>query len=206
MSKLPTFATLVIVLVPLALTVLLVLGSWWRRARNAGADGPACLLQLAVRCLAESRRDWGKAMLAELAHVSGAGRWRFATGCALAALFPPRRRWPRFLALPRLRAGSPCGLWGIVLPPLSLPLLFVVSLGVNAWMTHDDFCSGELVPGLLGAAIGLAIGCMFAGIPLGIAAALRAERARPLRLLAPLSSVLVFGYLQTVQHLAANHL
>jgi hypothetical protein len=38
------------------------------------------------------RRDWGAAMLAELAQLQNpSARWRFALGCAQAALFPPGR-------------------------------------------------------------------------------------------------------------------
>ncbi len=59
-----------------------------RRAlrRDAGGDGPAALLLLAVRGLPPERAEWGRAMLAELA---GAGaprsRWAFSAGCAWAA-------------------------------------------------------------------------------------------------------------------------
>ena len=44
------------------------------------------------RTAAPTRRDWGRAMEAELAHVHGrSARWWFAVGGARVALFPPRR-------------------------------------------------------------------------------------------------------------------
>ncbi|MGW1885008.1 hypothetical protein [Streptomyces sp. NPDC001970] len=78
--------------------------AWWTRAGAAlsGMDGPARLLALAVAVLPGTLRDWGRAMTAELAQVPDrASRWRFAAGCARAALFPPRRS-----QLPVLVAGA----------------------------------------------------------------------------------------------------
>jgi hypothetical protein len=55
-------------------------------------DIPRHLLTLAVRRMPAERRDWGRAMLAELAQLQNVStRWRFALGCAQTALFPPRR-------------------------------------------------------------------------------------------------------------------
>jgi hypothetical protein len=66
--------------------------AWWRwaGARLSILDGPGWLLAAAVATLPADRRDWGAAMAAELAQVQGrAARWRFAAGCARAAVFPP---------------------------------------------------------------------------------------------------------------------
>lgn len=50
-------------------------------------DGPERLLIAAVRCMPALRREWGEAMLAELASVRlSQARWRFAIGCAATAL------------------------------------------------------------------------------------------------------------------------
>jgi hypothetical protein len=55
-------------------------------------DGPQRLLVVAVRLLPKERRDWGIAMLAELAPLQHtATRWRFALGCTRVSLFTPRR-------------------------------------------------------------------------------------------------------------------
>jgi hypothetical protein len=67
----------------------------WRARARTGAgqstmDFPARLLAVAVAGLPEERRDWGAAMIAELAQVQGPTRSRFAAGCARTAFFPPR--------------------------------------------------------------------------------------------------------------------
>jgi len=66
--------------------------AWWRRAgaELSVLDGPALLLAAAATTLPADRRDWGAAMTAGLARVQDpAARWRFAAGCARAALYPP---------------------------------------------------------------------------------------------------------------------
>lgn len=55
-------------------------------------DVPRLLLAAAVRRMPSERREWGEAMLAELAQLQHPyARWRFALGCARVALFPPRQ-------------------------------------------------------------------------------------------------------------------
>ena len=66
--------------------------AWWRRAgpELASLDGPGWLLAAGAATLPADRRDWGRAMTAELAQVQGrAARWGFAAGCARAAVLPP---------------------------------------------------------------------------------------------------------------------
>jgi hypothetical protein len=78
---------------PWMLAAWLLWRAWWRRAgaRLATLDGQGWLLAAAAATLPGDRRDWGTAMAAELAQVpGGAPRWRFAAGCARAAVFPPR--------------------------------------------------------------------------------------------------------------------
>ena len=54
-------------------------------------DLPRELLTFVVRRMPADRRDWGAAMLAELAQLQNPStRWRFALGCAQVALFPPQ--------------------------------------------------------------------------------------------------------------------
>jgi hypothetical protein len=77
---------------PWMLAAWLLWRTWWRQAgaRLATLDGPGVLLQAAAGTLPADRRDWGAAMAAELAQVTDpAARWRFAAGCARAAVFPP---------------------------------------------------------------------------------------------------------------------
>jgi hypothetical protein len=78
---------------PWMLAAWLLWRAWWRQAgvRLSGMDGPAWLLAAAAVTLPADRRDWGAAMTAELAQVRDRqARWRFAAGCARAAVFPPR--------------------------------------------------------------------------------------------------------------------
>jgi hypothetical protein len=77
---------------PAMVAAWLLWRAWWRRAgdRLAALDGPARLLAVATAALPADRRDWGAAMAAELAQVEDRrARWRFATGCARAAVLPP---------------------------------------------------------------------------------------------------------------------
>jgi len=56
------------------------------------ADIPRLLLTVAVRRMPVERREWGEAMLAELAQLQNTStRWRFALGCSRVAMFPPRK-------------------------------------------------------------------------------------------------------------------
>jgi hypothetical protein len=78
---------------PAMLAAWLLWRAWWRQAsaRLSTLDGPGWLLAAAAATLPGDRRDWGAAMTAELAQVpDGAGRWRFAAGCARTAVLPPR--------------------------------------------------------------------------------------------------------------------
>jgi len=81
-----------------ALSILGTVAAWvlwfdWRRraALDAQPDAPARLLAAAVVLLPRDRADWGEAMTAELAGITGSrARWAFAAGCARTALSPPR--------------------------------------------------------------------------------------------------------------------
>ena len=71
---------------------------------GARGDVPERLLRWAAGLLSAQRAEWGQAMLGELDHIDGWGpRWRFAVGCAGAALLLPP--WGRTAA----------ALWAMVL-------------------------------------------------------------------------------------------
>jgi hypothetical protein len=83
---------LVLMMCPVGIAVALL----WRYARAVPAgpgvrdDLPVRLLGWAVGLLSAGRAEWGQAMLGELDHIEGRGRrWRFAAGCAGAALLLP---------------------------------------------------------------------------------------------------------------------
>jgi len=88
--------------IPVAL-VALVVRLLLPRLRSIGdARGPSevdraeRLLTAAVATLPEHRREWGRAMIGELAEVQGrSARWRFALSTARATLWtPPTSGWP----------------------------------------------------------------------------------------------------------------
>ncbi|MCI0587466.1 MAG: hypothetical protein L0323_11560 [Planctomycetes bacterium] len=109
-SKYATSAILVAgIATPWVIAARLLWRDWWARsgARLSTVDGPARLLAAAVATLPGERRDWGAAMAAELGRVQGSSeRWRFAAGCARAAIFPPRASRVPVLVVAALSAGA----------------------------------------------------------------------------------------------------
>jgi hypothetical protein len=82
------------------LAVLVVAGLLWLLRGSGAGDAPARIVNVAVGLLPEHRRDWGRALAAELAQIRGSGRrWRFAVSAVRVALFPPPRRRNRVLAV-----------------------------------------------------------------------------------------------------------
>jgi hypothetical protein len=96
----PETAVVQLVVPPLlwVVTARLVLRHWWSGPGSpmSGMDLPGRLLTVAVAALPERRREWGRAMTAELAEVQGrSARWRFALSSVGAMLWlPPAGGWP----------------------------------------------------------------------------------------------------------------
>jgi hypothetical protein len=123
-------------------------------------DAPARLLRWAAGLLPAQRAEWGQAMLGELDHIDGRGRrWRFAAGCAGAALLLPP--WGRAAAAVRAMAavaagsaalyacvgtryGLGAGDW--VLAAIALILLASYTLAASVLLRRP----GVALPGLLG--------------------------------------------------------
>jgi hypothetical protein len=89
----PVTAVAQLVVPPLLVAALWQIGSAVARRwpswafRSLVADAPGRLLAAAVAALPERRRDWGAAMLGELAEVRGrSARWRFALSSVRATL------------------------------------------------------------------------------------------------------------------------
>jgi len=134
----------------------------------AREDVPARLLRWAVGLLSPRREEWGQAMLGELHHIDGRGRrWRFAAGCAGAALLLPP--WGRaataVTALVAVAAGSAVlyaflgvryglGVWDWVFAAIALVLLACYALVASVLLRQP----GVALPGLLG---GLLVGLMW---------------------------------------------
>lgn len=210
MGQLSVLQMVIFVFAPMAVTlaVAAVVGWWRSRGESGESGGPERLLSAAIRHMPPERSEWGEAMMSELVHLHARGeafRWWFALGCSRAALFPPATgSWMRHALATLWRLGSSSAVLSVTLPTLSLPLLWLCAAASNAFMTHDNYASGELVPTLLGAAILGCLALMFSGVPLGIVAWVRWEQRRWVALLGPAQSLAIFGYMQLVQHLAAN--
>jgi hypothetical protein len=84
-------------------------------AAAAGHDVPARLLSWAVGALPADRATWGEAMLGELHQMAARRqRWRFALGCASAAVFLPSRRADSADLAARLVAATALACAGLV--------------------------------------------------------------------------------------------
>jgi hypothetical protein len=93
----------------------------------SAGDGPERLLAAAARLLPQERRDWGVAMLAELAQIQHPStRWRFALGCMRVALFPPRKEGLRNNTMKNVMSNpKAAAIIGFI---LALPYLTISSL------------------------------------------------------------------------------
>src|SRR5947208_14694724 len=81
-------------------------------AGSARGDVPERLLRWAAGLLSAQRTEWGQAMLGELDHIDGRGpRWRFAAGCAGAALLLPP--WGRAAGAVWAMAAAAAGAVGV---------------------------------------------------------------------------------------------
>jgi hypothetical protein len=155
---------------PWMLAAWLLWRAWWRRAgaELPALDGPARLLAAAAATLPPDRREWGAAMAAELAQVRGRpARWRFAAGCARAAVFPPhadRVTVGAATALAAVAVAAAALATGAFLPAMRVfAVAFVALLGGLATLTvARSRRVGRARPNLAVAATGLAgiAGCI----------------------------------------------
>ena len=123
-------------------------------------DVPERLLRWAVGLLSARRAEWGQAMLGELDHIEGRGRrWRFAAGCAGAALLlPPWGRAAAAVWAMVVAAAGAAGVYAAVAVRYRLGagdwvfavivLVFLVSFTLAAATLLRR--PGVAVPGLLG--------------------------------------------------------
>ena len=198
------------VFAPLVVTIALWLAFWWKRMRNnrVGLDAPGLLLASAVRAMSDEQREWGVAMLAELSQIhEWTARWRFALGGVRVALLPPRREGR---LQPVSADSSPiCGMLAVALPPLGLPFIYFVTVIVEAiggspLTLSSRWTNPAAVMAFVNIALKLTLGCLVAGLPLGLVGWLRRERLRKLSVLGMLSSLCIFGYFLLVMHFVAG--
>jgi len=99
------------------LAVLLIATSTWRR--RTGADSPQRIVTTAANLMPPARRDWGQAMIAELAQINGpTRRWRFSAGVVRVVVFSPpaRRRQVLVVAITSVlvaAAGTATAVWQV---------------------------------------------------------------------------------------------
>jgi hypothetical protein len=151
---------------PWPIAAWLLWRAWWRQAdvRLSALDGPARLLAAATATLPADRRDWGAAMAAELAQVpvqERAARWRFAAGCARAAIFPPggtRAAVGVAGALAVTATGAAAGATGAVLPAgrVFVPVFVGLLGGLATLAVARSRRAGHAGPGPAVAGLGLA--------------------------------------------------
>jgi hypothetical protein len=211
--KLYLFGIVSFVFTPLAVTVALLLCLLRNRIKDIRStlptmDTPGLLLAVAARQMPGERREWGAAMMAELSEIHDlASRWRFALSCVRVVLFPPRRAG---LLRHALAGRSPvCGMLAIAAPPLGLPFIYfaaviVQAIGGSPFTQSSSWSSPDAVIVIVRVFVMLAIFCMLAGLPLGLAGLFRRERLRRLSTMGMFSSLCVIGYFLIVMHFVAG--
>ncbi len=138
-------------------------------------DVPVRLLRWAVAMLSAQREEWGQAMLGELDHIDGQRqRWRFAVGCASAALLLPP--WGRAAtaacAMAAVAAGSAglyasvnaryeLGAWSWVIAAIVLVILVSYTLAASVLLRNPRVAGPGVLLGLFIAPIWMAPGYTF---------------------------------------------
>jgi hypothetical protein len=208
MSSYSLLTTIYLICGPfLAAVVFLVVCCVLALRGDAGADGPARLMTIALKCLPIKSRDWGQAMAAELAQVSGTfERWQFSAGCFWALLLSRMSAWSdRRNAGPCIPALPLCGVLTWIVPPAALVSLWLSGIVFSATSASDDLFRGGFVSWLVSSWILASALGLFSGIPLAVLALVRRETARWLYISGAFWSVTIFGYLQLIQYIGAQY-
>jgi len=174
--------------------------AWHKRRTGGTADIPAAVVGWAARLLSVDRAEWGQAMLGELGQYQGFARWRYALGCAVAAIGLPRRarsgRWVMasvlvasiasaglvgygFARYPGMVAGA--GTWLALATFATLLAAFVVVAGVTTRQSPIGVTG--LVSGCVLAVVWIVVG--------GVALSTRSTTSTALLLILPLASIAV---------------
>jgi hypothetical protein len=161
------------------LAVVVVAGvALTRRAAGTG-DAQARITNAAANRLPAHLHDWGRAMVAELAHVHGqARRWRFTIGILRVALFPPLRAPGRVLVVAAVAvvvAGTAAVAAAVAVPNLSafVAILAVLLVGYAA-------VASSRAPRPRPSALQLVVGVVaLAGLAATIVAVVRIGAAHP---------------------------
>lgn len=209
MTGLLDLALVTFVFAPLGVGAALVYALVRKRAdqgRSEPRDAPAAALTWIVGTMPRARTEWGAAMLSELSAVSGTlARWRFALGCARVALFPPRIETQSAAAAER----SPIlGLLAVTLPLLGLPFIYAAAAVFDALggspFTSSQWAQPHIVMAVVKVLLAMTVGCLVAGVPLGLAGRWRGERVPCLTAWGIVSSVGLFAYFLLGMHWLAG--
>jgi hypothetical protein len=175
------------------------------RGRSTPQDAPASILEWIVETMPRFRAEWGMAMVAELSAVSGTlARWCFTLGCARAALFPPRTEAP----LAASERSPILGLLAVSLPLLGLPFVYFAAAILDALggspYTSFQWAHPQLVMAVVKVLLATTVGCLVAGVPLGLAGRRRGERMPCLAKWGVATSVGMVGYFLLGMHWLAG--
>lgn len=182
---------------PLVVTLTALFCVWLKRTAAArktrpDMDGPGWLLASAVRWMPEERREWGRAMMTELAQCQGVSlRWRFAMSCVRAALSAPPRdgRLHYMLA----KQSSACGVLAVMLPPLGWPFMLLATavfeiIGGSPFTQSSRWSNPAMAMAIWHLVKLLTMACFLAGLPLGLAGLWRGESRRWLSVMGIIST------------------
>jgi hypothetical protein len=179
------------------------------RKQGAGHDGrsdaAASLMACMIGAMPHARAEWGAAMLAELAAVSGTlNRLQFASGCLLVALFPPRAEQQSA----KTERSPILGLLAVSLPLCALPFLYAMALVIDLIAGSAYSLSRWTDPNIAMVLVKLlllaTVGFLVAGIPFGFAGKWRRERIPRLSTWGMMMSVAMLGYFLTGMYLIAG--
>jgi hypothetical protein len=152
------------------------------RDRSGGNDAPASVLSWAVGAMPQARKEWGIAMLSELAAVPGSvARWCFALSCARAVLFLPGAE-----PAPATERRPVLGLLAVTVPPLALPFIYFAAAILDV--------VGGAPLAIVKVLVVSTMAGLIAGVPLGLASRWRRERIPRLTAWGITSSVVTLGY------------
>jgi hypothetical protein len=171
--------------------------AWRRRRAGDSADLPAAIVGWAARLLSTDRAEWGQAMLGELEQYQDSARWRYALGCAVAAVGLPRRgRSGRRVMASVLAAASA----GVGLVGYGFARYPGMVTGAGTWLALAAFVA--LLAGFVVVAgvttrqspvavTGLVSGCVLAGVWLVVGGFVLLDRSTALLVVLPLAPIAV---------------
>jgi hypothetical protein len=143
--------------------------------------------------------------LLDLGIVSFAFAPLVMTVVILWVLWWKRRRATAEPLLPSVRRTPTFGILAVALPPLGLPFIYgaaviVEAMGGSPLTPASRWSYPDAVIVMVKIIMLLTVGCMVAGVPLGLAGWLRRERMRWLSVMGMISSTGILIYFLTVMH------